>query len=140
VKAYELNQIQANDVVLNSSPLYPFIREVSQNEDGWDGTAEELLYDFEMRHQRARGHKIKEKGWPRNPRALSDKIRRLAPALRVDGIEVDFYQTSGSDSEKRINLRKIPLFCDAIDAKTQQSAVSVAKKHEMSDDDIPDFY
>ena len=33
------------------------------------------------------------RGFPRSPRALSGQLRRLAPALRAAGIDVDFTKT-----------------------------------------------
>ncbi len=53
----------------------------------WRGTAKELLTLL-------RGHTdedaLRDKRWPRTPRALSGRLRRLAPALRQAGVIIEF--------------------------------------------------
>ena len=53
--------------------------------EGWTGTAAELLEQVSPA--------VVPRGFPRSPRALSGQLRRLAPALRAAGIDVDFTKT-----------------------------------------------
>jgi len=68
----------------------------------YEGIATQLL-----RHVNARvDEKItKEKGWPKDGRGLSGKLRRLAPALRANGVLVVF-----PDEKARPRLIKISFF------------------------------
>ena len=90
---------------LDASPLTPVIRSFfADYSEPWDGTATELL---QLLNERA-GEKQKERAWPKNASSLSGKLTRLAPSLRAIGIEVMIYRSSGSDSRKRISLRRPP--------------------------------
>ncbi len=50
----------------------------------WEGTVKQLKIRLE-RHEPGHGE-----GWPKSPKGLADALRRMAPALRSDGIEVAF--------------------------------------------------
>ncbi len=53
----------------------------------WKGTSRDLLDDL----GKTAGEKVvQSKQWPKNPRALSGALRRLAPSLRTIGIMVGF--------------------------------------------------
>ena len=109
MEAYRVNQVAANDIVLNNSPLYPFIRILADMH--WCGTATELL--FRLNTMNADYHE----SWPRSAKALSDKLRRLNPSLRLAGIDVSFFKSSGNDSKRVISIDKSALKSSvAIDA------------------------
>ena len=52
----------------------------------------------------------REKSWPKDGRALSNRLRRLAPNLRQVGVRIKFDQTEGRGKEKKrvIELEKLP--------------------------------
>ena len=56
----------------------------------WSGTATELLTKLNLS---ADFSATKSKFWPHTPSALSGQLRRLAEALRLMGIELDFTAT-----------------------------------------------
>ena len=117
VKAFRLNQVHANEIVLNSSAIYPFIRQLSVI--GWSGTATVLL--GKMNSMRGGAAEF-DRSWPKNAKSLTDKIRRINPGLRLAGLEVNFSQSAGNDSERIVTIRKIVDSCDASDASTDQSS------------------
>jgi len=48
----------------------------------------------------------KQKGWPKTARGLSGQLRRLAPNIRLAGFELNFGQTSGTNSRRVVSIRK----------------------------------
>jgi hypothetical protein len=96
--AYAGNRVDANSIALESSPLTLPVRGLVEN-GCFQGTATALLK--RLAEQLDEPSKVPD-GWPKNPRALSGKLRHLAPNLRANGIEVKF-QKSG---QRLIEVRK----------------------------------
>lgn len=109
VSAFKTNLIEANEVALNSSLIYPYLKELAIC--GWRGTPTALL-DC-LNKMRGDSHSHEQKNWPTNPRNLTDRIRRINPNLRKSGIEVEFSKTSGSDSERILDIHKYRNYNDA---------------------------
>jgi hypothetical protein len=101
--AYLDKRSHAHELTLDASPIAPFVRELA--EEGFLGTAGELLKAF----QRHAGDEAtaRHSNWPKNGRALSGALRRIAPNLREVGVEVEFDQTVGR-SRRGIAVRKPP--------------------------------
>jgi hypothetical protein len=107
IEAFRNNQLRANDIVLNSSPLYPYIRKLA--DVGWTGTPSDLLSKLNsMKTSYEPGN-----SWPTNPRGLTDRLRRLSPALKLSGIKVQLGKTSGTGSERFVKIGKIEHSSDA---------------------------
>ncbi|MGK5087027.1 hypothetical protein WDW86_05670 [Bdellovibrionota bacterium FG-2] len=114
IKAFQANQVKANEIVLNSSNIASFICQLSTV--GWSGTPTDLLSKLNA----MRGVPSDfDRYWPKTAKSLTDRIRRLSPALKSAGVDVSFSRTSGSGSERNVRIRKIDDFCDALDASTQ---------------------
>lgn len=103
LRAYARSVRSANSMALEASviaaPLRKFVMEMT--DDGWwTGTATDLLSHLTTRvsEQTSRSRE-----WPRLPHVLSGKIKRLAPNLRREGIEVEFGHHGRTRS---ITLRK----------------------------------
>jgi len=60
--------------------------------DGFVGTMSELLRRLE---DQADEREIRARTWPRNARAASERVTRLAPALRASGVDVDIRKSNG---------------------------------------------
>lgn len=86
LRAYADNRTSANSLVLDSSPIASGVRSLGRKRSGWTGTATKLLTILSMEAPGA----VRQKGWPQNPRALSGALKRLAPNLRAEGINVSF--------------------------------------------------
>jgi hypothetical protein len=97
--AYQTNRDSANVVSLEASPIYGPLLAI---ELSFEGTASELLKQL---HAKLSDPKKPPEGWPGNARSLSDALRRIAPNLRRDGIEVTFH--------KKERPRKITIACSA---------------------------
>jgi hypothetical protein len=69
----------------------------------WDGTASELLADLAP----LAGEKVtKQQTWPKDGRAMSNALRRLAPTLRAVGIQVTMGIRSGKKGSRMIHLKQ----------------------------------
>lgn len=94
MKAYEVNQEEANDMTLGASPitgpLKSLIKQPTLNKK-WEGNATDLLKAL---NDQASEQVRRLKSWPSTPRGLSNALRRLAPNLRVSGIALAFSRTN----------------------------------------------
>ena len=80
--AYEQNRIEAVKVMLEDDPLAGAILQLKRP---WEGTATEMLDELNAKTDRAH---ISARGWPRDAKALSGQLSRLAPLLRKRGVSV----------------------------------------------------
>lgn len=84
LRAYEENRDRGARAALDSDPLTVAIQSLMAECGSFDGTATELLAAL-GNHQPPW-----QCGFPRDPRTLSERLRRAAPDLRRIGIEIDF--------------------------------------------------
>lgn len=86
--------------VLEGDPLaHAVVRYAKAWPRGWDGTPTELYNDL-RREALAHGESLTN--WPANARAMSERLRRMAPALRSgDGLVVEHDRVKG----RRVVLR-----------------------------------
>jgi hypothetical protein len=109
LKAYKENQLELNELSLESSVIAKPIIELVDKFGIWEGTATDLrdelggLVDDET--------KKKQNGWPKNARLLSNYLRRITPNLRTVGIAVDFRKSG----ERKIHIESLK--SDVVDAK-----------------------
>jgi hypothetical protein len=114
LKYFHANQKAANGFLLESSAIFKPLCELAKQ--GWSDTATRLLAKL----KEINGDPNKVRSWPKDAKALSDKVRRLAPQLREQGIDIHFSKTSGKDSKRIVTIKqnKRPFdACDASDAK-----------------------
>ncbi len=96
--AYALSQENANDVIINASPVASAVKRYVATQHGTvRHTATELLAlvnglaDLDLK---------KARSWPKTPHHFSGQLRRDAPALRRAGIGIEF-ETEGRGDDKR---------------------------------------
>jgi hypothetical protein len=87
MRAYCANLREGNELALDASMLTRPIREFLESRRSWEGTAADLLDELKMY---ATDQTIRSRDWPKSPRGLAGKLRRLAPNLRRVGIETTF--------------------------------------------------
>jgi hypothetical protein len=101
---------------LEATPLGSLIQELVINEVGFEGTFKSLLESLRANDPNSK--------LPTSPKALADKLRRLAPALRESGFQIEFpeerkedgyhvaisktFKTSTASTEKNDNTDSIP--------------------------------
>ena len=105
IKAYAGNQESANELTLEASPVAGPLRELLEAGE-WKGTATELLVVLDRRVTESTK---RLKSWPKDGRALSNALRRLATNLRESGISVEFKESDrvGKKVQRTINLAKV---------------------------------
>ncbi len=127
---YNRNRQDANESALADSLVAEAIRELVSGDGPWSGTASELLATLVSR--RPSNPPSLEKSWPRTPRALSGNVRRLAPQLRMVGVEVEF----GKRGSRRrpINIRPLEI---AGNRPSPPSSASPDRDFQAQTDDGP---
>lgn len=103
--AYVGNQTEATELALDNDPVAEAIRTLLKERDEWTGTSTQLLNEL--------GHKVAEDvkhsaSWPRAANSLTNRLRRLAPALREFGIEYGDDRAPGGSRQRIKRLRKLP--------------------------------
>jgi hypothetical protein len=101
LRAFTANREASSRTALEVSPLVePLVRLAEQGE--WTGSATVLL-------DALRGGTVeavsRRRGWPANPKCLSDQLRRLAPNLRRIGLELTFHRCNKG---RLIQVRRLP--------------------------------
>jgi hypothetical protein len=88
LRAYDANRRAAIESVIDTDPVAACVREIMADCDSWTGSASDLLRAYADRA----GDDVSRRsaGWPRNPRALAGKLRRMQTFLRTVGIEIAF--------------------------------------------------
>jgi hypothetical protein len=103
--AYNANRKNAIEAVLEDSPVTGAVLRFLETTPSWTGTAGDLLGALGQ----IVGEKTTEsKRWPHSPRALSGAIRRLGPALRSTGIEVEFGRDGSKANRRLITITQRP--------------------------------
>lgn len=91
IKAYTRNRQDANALALEASPVAGELWKLVKAKGQWEGIAKELLGELNSELDDAARQKMERQDiWPKNPRALSNILRRLAPNLRAVGVEITF--------------------------------------------------
>jgi len=82
-RAYERNRAEAHVTAVEESPVGASLIQFMQDQSGkaYEGTAAELLDELKSVHA-IDLEAMRQKSWPKNPRALSAAVGRLAPNLR----------------------------------------------------------
>ena len=69
---------------IEDDTVYQAVSALLRDGREWTGTSTELLAELT---DRAHEHISRDRSWPRNPRALSARLRRLAPFMAQSGID-----------------------------------------------------
>jgi hypothetical protein len=114
--AYQGVREVAYELTLEASPVAPFIRQFITSRGQWTGMATELLAELEVLAaggptpqgtMQVRSDVTQQKGWPKNGRALSNVLRRLAPTLRAVGVGVILDGRTGKAGSRMIQLHTL---------------------------------
>ncbi len=99
--AYAGNREQANELALEASAIAEPIRSIAA--DGFKGTKTEL---YERLRDLASEEATRAKAWPANAQKMTVQLRRIAPNLRLSGIEIEEYQESAGSRRRMVEVRK----------------------------------
>ena len=76
----------------------------SSNDHLWKGTASDLLRELDERN----ANLLRNREWPKNPRQLAGRLRRVSPLLRHKGIQIDFRGVEGHSNTRMIYIIPYP--------------------------------
>jgi hypothetical protein len=105
-QAYRENRAKAAQEIAELDPIFAPLEELlawGANET-WKGTAAELLTALTQETQKL-GGSTRDMGWPKNAKGMSNKLRRLRPALAKIGIEVGVPQRS--NGRTTVTIRRV---------------------------------
>src|SRR5690606_36457753 len=103
LEIYAGNRREAAAVSLESNAVAQAVLALMERREEWEGTATELLAALE---QYASDRDQRSKHWPTSARALSGRLRRVAPLLRQAGVEVEWTRDSDRDRARKVRLQK----------------------------------
>jgi hypothetical protein len=101
MNAFVQNQNDASSIAIEASPVARAIKRYMTDCSKWEGTATDL-YQALAKYEDI----TQEKNWPGNARALSGLLKRVAPSLYAQGIDVLIHKRTRNGS--KITLSKIP--------------------------------
>jgi hypothetical protein len=102
-RAYAVNRRAAIESVIDNDPVAARVREILVHQQTWTGTAAELLRcGLECPRDAHYGNRT---GWPRSPRALAGRLRRVQPSLRSLGIDIVFNR-QGREGARIISISR----------------------------------
>ena len=103
LKAYNDNRGDANRQDLETSPVAAAVWRFMKDHDEWRGTATEL---YQQLGSAATEEMRRSKAWPAAPNSLGGEMKRLAPALRGVGIEVEDYREPTTERRRMWKLSR----------------------------------
>lgn len=123
LRAYSANRQGANSLTLESSPVAVALGKFMEGRGDWQGTATEL-----MRELNATDGELTRtgKGWPANARALGNALRRVAPNLRADGLNIAFEKEPSKKRSRVICLWKTVELASATSAPSAGLEIQAA--------------
>ena len=110
---YMQNRQEAIGVALDGDVIATAIQKLVGQKPRWSGTATELRDELE---KLAPEKDRKSHSWPRDVRVLGSHLRRLAPALRAVGIDIQFARRG------KWRTRRIEITCNSMSAMSAMSA------------------
>lgn len=127
VAALNVHRREADEFVIEASPLASAIRDYVDQHGGIEGTATALLDLFKS----GRDEKtLKHPNWPKSAPAFGTRLREIAPNLRRLGIEVEF----GRNGERRvIAIRKKTVPPDSLSSLSSLSPADQERGSEGCD-------
>jgi hypothetical protein len=129
--AYTGNRADAIQETLEAEPVATAIRALMNTDqtktDRWEGTCKDLQQDLE----RFVDESVKKsRAWPRTPRGLSGRLRRLITFLRESGIEITF-NPRGAKGERTLTIERT-----AKDSTASSATIASADPPDSGDQTI----
>ena len=123
ITAYRASLANSVELVVEASMVGTAVRQLMASYTEWSGTAQELLTKLTavVGEQAA-----KQPGWPKRPNTLSNKLRRVAPALRKVGIHIT-HEHRGHAWTRIITITRQP------EGRPERSSAPSASSADMPD-------
>ena len=101
--AIEDNRAGAVAGVIEADAVASAVQAIADDERTWQGTATELLARI---NDRTSAERQRERDWPRDATRLSNRLRRVAPALRRAGVSMTLPEAGGR-AGRMVTIRQI---------------------------------
>ncbi|MDP9478789.1 MAG: DNA polymerase, partial [Actinomycetota bacterium] len=100
---YDESRREISQLALEADPVAVAVVKLMEGKEEWVGTAAELLKALRKRvDDDVRCYKT----FPKQPQHLSRHLKRLAPVLRAEGVEMEDLPRQGSERKKRLFKKK----------------------------------
>jgi hypothetical protein len=116
-RAYGDNRAALDEVTIEGDTVATAVRSLMAERTSWNGIAQELLPALAALGGEAA---TRAKSWPATPRALSGRLRRVAPNLRRVGINIIF--GARESSQRPITIETADKVGKAASPPSQQSS------------------
>ena len=126
-RAYEANRTAAIEGVIDADPVAACVREIMAQRSAWTGCAADLLRT-EAELAGSNGAARGSSGWPKNPRALAGRLRRVQTALRTLGIEITFGR-EGRAGTRIIRMSRAPENTVSTDSSVRNNGPRSGQRH-----------
>lgn len=132
--AYSGNRADAVQETLDSDPVASALLEFVHSTDGpfeWTGISNELLEEL----NRVNAAITRTPTWPKTPKGLSSRLRRMATFLRETGIDVTFpnSQTKTTGGRRVLTIRRIAAGNTATTATSAAGLLRQKRNQQLSD-------
>jgi len=102
--AYAENRNSANETAMEASPVGTAVLTFMAETASWQGTSRDLLDELDKVTDEKTRHR---KDWPRTARKLSGDLRRVAPNLRLRGLDVTSVRSTDKARQRLFVLTKV---------------------------------
>ena len=107
-KAAKSNRQEAAEIVLDSSVVAgPIMALVGGKASQWQGEAQDLMNLLPTLADPDKTGGGRGRHWPQTPRGMAGVLRRLAPALRLHGIVVEFHMGTDHARKRLITITRM---------------------------------
>jgi hypothetical protein len=103
--AYINNRSAAVELGIEFDPVANAVRHLAEAGE-WEGTATELLARLGAHTSESAAN---GREWPKGAQSLSNRLRRVVPALRAVGVELEFWKDKSRNRSRLIRIRPLPL-------------------------------
>lgn len=101
MRVYAGNRIDAQQLALEESLIAEPVIAFMSREGHWTGTMSDLLKSLAEHAEEAT---TKRKDWPTKAHVLSGQLRRIAPSLRIAGVDIQFDERRGRQRKRLVTL------------------------------------
>jgi hypothetical protein len=125
IEVYDTNRSDAVALMLEGNYVVDAVRQLLQDRTAWTGTATELLSAL---NQIAQQMLLIDASWPKNPKGLSDRLRRDAASVEHIGLKIVFGKRVGKAGTRTITIRRV----DTIEAVSPDTIDAVPSEHNKT--------
>ena len=127
----EPNRARGVEEAVEADPLAAAVLEIASERSTYIATATALLAEI---NAKVSLEVSRDKVWPKDGTRLSNRLRRVAPALRALGVEIELDQHigRGADKKRAIRIRRVEVGTLTVPAGDAAPSGTVPEKIKQS--------